>query len=362
MKNLYAIVFCFFYVTALFGQSKQSFEIIPNQYHLSLNKEQGSSSKFIQYNARTKTVLRAVDYPGKAIEVFDVKTGKLLKSIKINLSGVGSFIQLPDENIWVHDPNSRTYVLLNKQGTVIKEIKQKAYLVDKALYLSTGNFSFSPLINYGQAIYASGIVAHYGNTQIDDSILKKTGVVEKIMPTGETTIIGKLATASLTNYYGFMNNYSITQNKNELVVAPFFSNEVEVIRLSNNTVKFVKLKTSYDALIKPLSALADMAKFSNADRNSYVTNNYSNMGIVYDQYRDIYYRFVRYPTKTPGPVECAIVVLDQKFNFLFEYKVDHKIYAVDKFFVTENGLALFNHKQYRANENQLQFDVLKLKK
>jgi len=360
MKKIVIIVFFLFFSCTLLAQKNQSFEII-SKYNFLISKDQGSLSKFIQYNPQNKTLLRAVDYPNKAIEIFDVNTGKMITNIKIDLSGIGSFLQLPNETMWIHDPNGRTYILFDKEGKQIKEIKQKSYLIDKALYLATGNFSFSPLVAYNNAVYASGMVAYYNNAEIDAETLKKTGIVEKVLPTGETAIIGKLATASLTNYYGFMNNYSITQNKNELIVAPFFSNEIELINLTTNAVRFVKLKTKYDSLIKPLSSLTEMAKFSNAERNAYVINNFSNMGIVYDKYRGIYYRFVRFPTKTAGPVECAILVLDKKFNALFEYKIDNKTYAADKFFVTEAGLALFNHKQYRINEDRLQFDLFKLK-
>ncbi|MDN3586844.1 DUF4221 family protein [Pedobacter aquatilis] len=90
-------------------------------------------------------------------------------------------------------------------------------------------------------------------------------------------------------------------------------------------------------------------------------NSYTNIGIAYDKYRNCYYRFLRFPSSTAGVMMCSVIVLDKDFNVLMEQKIDNNVYSVNQYFISEKGLAFFNHKLYQADNSKIVFDVFTIK-
>jgi hypothetical protein len=96
--------------------------------------------------------------------------------------------------------------------------------------------------------------------------------------------------------------------------------------------------------------------------------NYSYSAVIYDKYRNVYYRMVEHPWKEYHPgmdympwlKQLSIVILDGDFNFLGETLLDMEYrFSNSQFMVTEDGLLL--HKR-TDGEDELIFDLFTLTK
>jgi hypothetical protein len=354
------IIPLFLFKSLSFCQSFKTFKIQPAIYSFNLNKYQGGYSKFIEYDENNEEFIRSVDKPYKTLEIFSTKTHQLKYTVPLKAGAVGSFKKMKNNTFWVHDLTANQYLLVDKNGKINKKIKEPEYSNNLA-YIYTSYSNFTPIVTYNNALYVTGRLMFNDYLDININELRKTGIVKKLGIDGKNTFIGKPASLSLKNFYGNMLNYSITNKKNMLIVSPQFSDEIQVINLDDNSIKFVKLKTKYEALIKPLSLLKNAGKFTNQQRNEYFKNSYTNVGLIYDKYRDIYYRFVRLPSNTMGAMMCNILIFDKNFNLMFENKIDQKKYNASQFFITEKGLAIFNVENYKKDNTKLVFDLFILK-
>lgn len=92
------------------------------------------------------------------------------------------------------------------------------------------------------------------------------------------------------------------------------------------------------------------------------------LSIVYDPFRDVYYRFAQQPLKeyNDDVDNCfhkpfSIIILDNSFNIIGEKKMDLDKYsnAAYCYFVTREGLNLCHESD---NEDEIKFTIFKLKK
>ena len=88
--------------------------------------------------------------------------------------------------------------------------------------------------------------------------------------------------------------------------------------------------------------------------------------IVYDKYRNVYYRFVKHPwinpqiKRKPWEKPLSIIIFDKNMNRIGESLVDFKYrLSLIAFLLTEEGLLLREHND---NEDEIKFGIFKLKK
>ena len=89
--------------------------------------------------------------------------------------------------------------------------------------------------------------------------------------------------------------------------------------------------------------------------------------IIYDAYRDVYYRFVflRASHKDPkepgfGRTDISLIVLNTNFEKLGEFKFSTKKYFFGSIGVTEKGLWVARKDLYAENEDEITFSVFEL--
>ncbi|MDR2773493.1 MAG: DUF4221 domain-containing protein [Tannerella sp.] len=101
---------------------------------------------------------------------------------------------------------------------------------------------------------------------------------------------------------------------------------------------------------------------------SHYFENYSYSAIIYDKYRNVYYRMVEHPWKDyhqgmdwmPWLKQISIVILDGDLNFIGETVLDMEYrLSSSQFMVTADGLLL--HKR-TDDEDELIFDLFTLTK
>lgn len=358
--KLNLFIFLIFQINYSLAQEFKSFKLQTSFYKFNLDKKQGGISKFIDYDDKRKVFIRAVERPSPAIETFSIETGNMVAVTNLKLQKIGAFKAISANRLWIHDRLTRNYLLINQKGEILSKIKEPDFSCDLT-YILSSSFPSAPIITYKDAIYVTGIILFKPQKNFDIKVYKKTGVIEKLSLKGSSTFIGAPSALSLNNFYGNLNAYSLTLKQNLLIAAPFFSDEIQIINLDNFSKKNLTLKTKYGSLIQPLARNAFEREITNFEKNQIAKKSYANIGMVYDKYKDVYYRFVHFPEKPQSTTRYGIIVFDKNFKPFFETKINSNIYNIGMYFITEKGLAIFNRKKYIADNTKLTFDVFSLK-
>jgi len=93
-------------------------------------------------------------------------------------------------------------------------------------------------------------------------------------------------------------------------------------------------------------------------------------GIVYDSYRNVYYRFFSKEIE-PAAIEKSntgeefylrengVMVFDADFNKTGEYLMPIGVYDIKNLFVSPDGLCILNQKKCMENEDKMFYDIFK---
>lgn len=340
------------------AQIKYSFEVSKNAYSFQLNKQQGFNSLFNLVDEENNELLRSVESPHSSIEVFDLNTGVFKHNIKTKGFGITSFKKNADGTFWIYDAWLTKFLLIDKYGKILKELKD---VPRENIDLVSVDGKFKPIIAYKNAIYTTGLFLFRADLDVSSPYYLNSGPLRKTTFENKVSYMGKLSAKAKTSFYGNMNSYNFTQNKNTVIVAPLFSEELQVINLDNGKSKFVSVDSKYANLITPMGPIATHAKFTNAENNAYGDDKHALIGIVYDKYRDIYYRFVRMPGTQIGNISYAMYAMDKNFKVLSYFDFP-KGYLAANFFITAKGLHVMDKSAYQKDNTKIIYDLFKLVK
>jgi hypothetical protein len=335
-----------------------NFKIVHGVYNFKLDKTQVLSSAFIEFDEKNNELWRSAKYPKPHIEIIDIKNGKLKRKIFPQTGGCNLFKKLPNGNILIQQEDM--YAIMNNHGKILKQFNEPLIGRKGSVDLYSGSSCFSPIHFMNNKILITGTILMLPMKKYDMKVYEKWGIVRSFDLNGKMTYEGTMPKQATSNFYGALNGYSSTENNGKLIIAPYYSNDIQVIDLERKKTMFYKTSTKYDKLIKPLSNIYKYKDFTFRQANEHFSNSFSLIGIVYDKYRDLYYRFVRAPGNSI-PFKSSIIVMDNKFKTIFYFDIP-KDYAPTQFFVDKQGLLIANNKKYKANDNILTFDLFKLTK
>lgn len=182
-------------------------------------------------------------------------------------------------------------------------------------------------------------------------------------------------TDSLYKYEGDKNQYiygygyglfSFTLNdKKEFVYSMHMDENIQVYH-------FEKKKTiNYYAGTHRAHTIPPMKKKGASENEQYIfyNQNYSYRHIIYDKYREVYYRMLLHPTKADEKdyfhgKSLSFIILDKNFKKVGETEVFSRKYAYESFFVTSKGLHISNNHPQNPDldEDKLSFTLFKLVK
>lgn len=359
MKNA-LLLFPLIFLSRNFVQAQNfnTISIAPNAYVFQLDKQTGFLSKQNEVDEIKSVFYRSVSVPNSCIEAYDLASGKLKYVIKSSTVGIDGFSIATDEKLWVHDAWGKRFVLIDKNTQIIKELKK---VPRENIDLLTVDERFNPLIVYKNTLLNTGMI--FFNTSLDTKSLNyiNSGIIRRTTFNNKINYFGKIATNGSKYFYGFLNSYSMCLVRDKLVIAPHFSEELQVYDLIKNTSIFVPIKSKFTGSIKPLGNINDHANFNNNDSRDYAENSYEFLGLAYDKYRDVYYRFVRSPMKDRNKVIYTMYVIDKNFKVLFYYELPKQYHSLN-YFITKAGIHISNKAAYNANTNILTYDLFKLNK
>lgn len=99
------------------------------------------------------------------------------------------------------------------------------------------------------------------------------------------------------------------------------------------------------------------------ERKSHSLNAPKYFKILYDPFKDFYYREVFLPRtdediRNNKPNEKSIIIIDNRFNKVGEYLLPKNTYNTSCYFITKEGLHLLNTSFNKNQEDSLQFDII----
>jgi hypothetical protein len=158
-------------------------------------------------------------------------------------------------------------------------------------------------------------------------------------------------------YYRMVNHCTIDDS---LICISFpASNQVALFNTITKKVRYVTLYPDLSSYIKPFYG-------DKNDKRSIASHYYRQYAfgeIIYDPFREIYYRFLLMPTTKAnaqldyfGVKKKILLVYDKNFKYLGSKKLDESI-SHSTYFITEKGLYL-NYFKNNRDENNLYFYLL----
>ncbi len=309
----------------------------------------------------------------KAIDVVDLKNKKYLRSIPIPSEGPNavqfySFLFHNSDTIFCFPFRGLETSVFDFQGNFKfkKELPIQFRHSDPQEILPT---------NQDPAIFDNNILSvtstsyiHYGhepdkfhadNFSMNYMLNKDSSWVPQVYFPG----------AYFGNVYPILRIYRTYNPKNNLFIQSFSYHHYLFISDFHGLVDSVKVQSKY------LDEIPSFTKYEEANRGRDCFAEKMYADIIYDKYRDVYYRFVALVGEEQflNKVDIAnqylyrsfvVMLLDSNFKVLDEIKMPMGIYNYYDYFVNEQGLWIStnNPENNSFNENFLRYQLLKLKK
>jgi hypothetical protein len=328
------------------------------------------------------TFLNTYNY---SIYFYDFKTGDFLRKIKIEKEGpngvnpyvIDGYYIASCDSIYFYSHRNHSLYLLNHKGekrhTInymtkfdnMKSWKEKDFqknFVPPMVQLSTGK----PMYKINGIIYLCGeMTEELGNvdsinqlllttidTQNDDSIAFHLGYPKSYRE-------GNWGENYFREVFWCMN----PANKSFVVSFP---NDHYIYQTDLKQVNKIYAGSMYAGDIKSLDSPTFIQ--SKSRRLSHYFENYSYNTVIYDKYRNVYYRMVEHPWKDydtskdwrPWLKQVSIIILDENFNLMGETLLDMEYrFVALKFMVSEDGLLLYKQTD---NDDEWVYDLFTLTK
>jgi hypothetical protein len=326
------------------------------------------SESIFYYEGDSQNYLTFYNKPSNSI-CFFTDSGRLAFKTQLEKTGKngvgkaeGHYVYTLD-SIFILDRRNKKISLVNHQGKVINTFsfprntnKQK---ILPAPMLSTVN---PWLLNNGK-IFGSGFIL---------------GELDEENATNRPVAIGYELNSRLPDYffsypdiyqdanwggYNYRSVYSTFDDSDNLVVSFPADHNLYKINLANKQVSKYYAGSKYIDSIPSLQ----LRKKDFHDKwfmNTYFGSNPSYSTIIFDKFRQVYYRFVDLPIKDYNEdikersvKPFNIVILGKNMEWLGEMKIPQLTHSRIAFFVSKQGLHL---RKYENNEDNMTFSVFQL--
>jgi len=303
-----------------------------------------------------------------SILFYNIQDRKLINEIlleKEGPNGVGNpsgLLYESEDSIFIFSSYKAT--LINSYGKVLRN-----YPILKAQEkpnINTGTvrpFTISPPIKINSVIYLNSSPdrdvykpSYFdGNTRVSIDI--KTGNINYFESYPEE-YKGKVWGINATNY-------STTYNGNNFIYSFVISDSLYLVEKIGFRKGFLaKTRLSNKNILS-------MQKPSYNNDLEYVLGNIQYDGIIYDKYRNVYYRFVKHPLpykNDNGEINSfhskpiSIIVLNKSLEIIGETKLEDDKFTTSMYFVAQEGLFVSNSnpKNEDIDENFAEFTIFKL--
>jgi hypothetical protein len=305
----------------------------------------------------------------KNILIFDLSTGKVIDSVRLHKEGphaVGNNIQgyyiHNMDSIYLYDYWQYTLILVNRQGEKISKINLSDKFLPKDDCEVTPSSPFPnaemPIKKLNTTFILQGMTREVTDT-------KKVPTVTALYNLADTTIrfvntypeiYGN--TKNLSKHWGVFSYLMVSydlNDKEEMVLSYPAYDHIVVYDINSNTTR------NYFAGYSKKDIINQMDDNATSELQYMENTHYCN--IHFDQYRNLYYRFVYHPfydyninDRETQVKNMSIIILDSEFNKVGEYDLKEKTMLSRGSFVSKEGLHI---QTLSDNDDFMKFITLK---
>lgn len=346
------------------GTGEYTMAVVGNKV-FALDSLTAQSSNYMQLLG--DSILAVFNPPMNDIHLFDWATGKERGKIVLHKEGpnqaigIRGFYILSEDSIWLYDEWKKELYLVNAAG----DVKEKRAL-GKLLYpMAKQLYSVSPFPQTNVPISKAG----------DKLVLQGMNDVigEGVLPAATILYDWHSGTISLRNPYpsAYPDKMKINEEWNTFAYreVPYTLNGRQEIVSSfpaSDSIIVYDIKTdcysSYFAGYSEETHIKPHVPTSKTDAQRNYLEQYQYSSILYDPYRELYYRLIVLP-KTDydlnNPVTqqkaLAVIILDKAFKKVGEYQLENERYMYINSFVGPEGLCI---NIFSEDDDYLSFKVL----
>lgn len=292
----------------------------------------------------------------KRLLVYDYKTRRLLKSIQVHAKHPSSYSFINSDTILVADYNSDSFVLMNGTGDIYRTLKVNH---------SIAYYPF-PVNKIAPLRWVDGTIVFWGsmsgeyfdedshNRNVMGIMDAESGRVNYQLPYSEVYENRNLGGGLFRWVYACYNS------KTDSYVVSFPADHfIYSIHSSGSIDKYYSGSRWIDQIL--CVNTPKMMPMDSEEKVKHFVENHSYANILYDAYRDVYYRIAEKKTEYKNLLgwqkDISVIVLDNRFNIIGETKIDecnpNYRYAM---FVNEKGL----HIPQTSSEDVLCFKIYEL--
>lgn len=308
--------------------------------------------------------------PDHSIRIFDIASGKELSKVQLYKEGPnatkdmqGFYIQDKD-NIWVYQYLIKELLLIDSKGHIKERRKLANKLYPKAKIEDT--VSPFPLTDMPISMYKEWLILQGTNgVGVEQgihpacTILYNTETDEIFTTNRYPSLYGnpKMINKNWDTFVYRAVPYTISPN-DEMILSYPADDSVRIYNIKQNTTKCYFAGYTMETKPSPIdgSTMTALTK--------HFLEQYQYAGIIYDKYREVYYRIVVRPIfdydindESTQNKPLSIIILNKEYNKVGEFDLDANLYRYRNIFVSESGLHL---NVASDNDDYLKFITLKL--
>jgi len=339
------------------------------------------------YSRRTEVVydnneayLYRLNRLNNSIDIYSLKTMNMVERTNVLNGGpngvkdnLGTFKFLSKDSLLVTGKRSQEIVILNSKKNAIIRYNLNN---NSEIRISHSGTNFSPIIHdknkiiFSQSIFLSfNDENFYGKSilqELDLSNLKSEHLNAYLPDTYN------INTKWPVDFY--LSSQTFNGNTREIIFAFANNHNLFVYSLEKQKIiNEISCTSNYIKDIKPLKQNKGMG--TREDRLLHYNTNPFYGHIVYDKYRDIYYRFTKLPIESNTDVRYlkssratnnhpfSVMVLDSNLKILSELKIEGGKYLSKDFFIDKKGLWINYNNPNNSNfsETEIEFHCYKFK-
>jgi hypothetical protein len=359
------------------SKEAQSLQLVSSGTFLTFDLDDSTAniSTGLQYFKGKEEYLFNANWETNSLQCYSLKNGKMIKNLIFDREGpngvgdvFGFYVQSMDSIFLFNPPFTSRVTLVNSEGEILQRIDYQIPDGGGSAFVHNA-FMISPPVVTGNLLAVNHRFSANLREITGEELSSKTMGYQINMSTGETAYFNHFFPSDYLQSGQKMIDFSRAQGNDKIVYSLHGDHQLYYSSGFDLPLRSVAAGSSY--LDENLSSIQPDGSPEEFQRYALASSRYGS--ILYDSYRNVYYRFA-YPTLTditaeeikelrnaPGPF--VVMVFDEDLNLITERLFEGGTYLPDNSFVGEKGLYLsINHPNNPQNkEDLMKFELVELK-
>ena len=379
MKVLFKFILLFLFLFLIGGSNKRTNIFFKSADIISIPIDDSvdcqSFSMYYYYDKKNDKELlfsRNKNRKPATIDVYDLQKKKLIKKIRLagfklddfSLINLDTLIALnrKDDTLIFFNRYFKIFRIINLKSYLSKRIKFKTYHYPAEGYYEPCIFLVSPVLIQNNNLFIHIRLNAYPTDFFNGKLLLKINLI-----TGENKLLINYPDKMRKgiDYGKYISSYLIKDNK--ILISFPVDHYLYLYDFDGNIIKKIYCKSKYLNKFAPYDSTQT---FINGYSRKFEFKNGNYSSILYDKYRNLYYRVVRHNMKLKNgnrvnsyfDGKWSIIVMDSNFNILGEQVFAAKKYFYINILITKDGLlvSLSNPSNSDYDKNFYKYELFKI--